>query len=171
MIRSVDRATPRTGRKKPYSGVLIVAIFLWPVEHDRPLCWASRTGQLCELVSSAPTAVSVSVLAAHWQPTGPVLLERVEERLGEVDLVTPISTVDARPLVVGARSKDRVAKPCRVYGGFARGYRLHAVVSQDSCVRAWEVTSLSGAPALNQLSRQIVRTCMDCAAVRDPDMG
>ncbi len=143
MIRSVDRAIPRTGRKKRYSDVLIVAMFLWAVEHDRPLCWACRRSSYASgfrprrLPSVSQFSRRIRSPRCQW------MLETVEERLGVVDLATPISMVDGRPLVVGACSKDRDARPGRVYGGFARGYKLHALVSQDARVRAWEVTSLN----------------------------
>ena len=143
MIRSVDRAIPRTGRKKRYSDVLIVAMFLWAVGHDRPLCWACRRSSYAS-VFRPRRLPSVSQFSRRIRSQRcQRILETVAQRLADVDLATPISLIDARPLVVGACSKDRDAKPGRVYGGFARGYKLHAIASQDARVRAWEVTSLN----------------------------
>jgi hypothetical protein len=53
-----------------------------------------------------------------------------------------LSFLDARPLVVGPCTKDADARPGRVYGGFARGYKLHACVTQDGRIPVWKVTSL-----------------------------
>jgi IS5 family transposase len=50
--------------------------------------------------------------------------------------------VDARPLPVGACSKDQDARPGHVYGGFARGYKLHAIVTANGRTLSWAVTSL-----------------------------
>jgi len=56
-----------------------------------------------------------------------------------------LAFLDGRPLPVGPCSKDQDARAGRVYGGFARGYKLHALVSEDKRVLAWSVTSLNRA--------------------------
>ena len=54
-----------------------------------------------------------------------------------------LQLLDSRPLPVGACSKDKQARPGRVYGGFARGYRLHACMSEDGRFLAWKVTAMN----------------------------
>ena len=39
-IRKMDRIIPREGRRKRYSDVLVVGMYLWTVWHDRPMSWA-----------------------------------------------------------------------------------------------------------------------------------
>jgi hypothetical protein len=51
--------------------------------------------------------------------------------------------MDSRPFVVGPSSKDREARPGRVCGGFARGYKLHAIASEDRRIPTWSVTELN----------------------------
>ena len=51
--------------------------------------------------------------------------------------------MDGRPFPVGACSKDRDAKRGRVSGGFARGYKLHAWMTEDRRVPLWSVTALN----------------------------
>jgi len=142
-LRAVDRRIPQTGRKKTYSDMLIVAMLLWAVFHDRPQGWACRRSSYSGVFhpSRLPSQGHFSrrLRGERCQR----LWEAVERRLADADVPTPRSFLDARPLVVGACSKDGEAKPGRVYGGFARGYKLHAIVSDDWRVRAWCVTALN----------------------------
>jgi hypothetical protein len=39
-IRSADRRVPRLGRRKRFSDALIVRMYFWAVDHDRPMYWA-----------------------------------------------------------------------------------------------------------------------------------
>jgi hypothetical protein len=55
--------------------------------------------------------------------------------------------VDGKPLVVGGFSKDPDAANGRVPDGFARGYRLHAIVSSTGVFEAFAVTGLNGGEA------------------------
>lgn len=143
MIRSVDRMIPRTGRKKRYSDTLIVGMFLWAVGHDRPLCWGCRRSSYTSLFRPRrlPSVGQFSrrIRSGRCQQ----ILEEVQDRMAEAEASSPVSFLDARPLVVGPCSKDADAKAGRVYGGFARGYKLHAIVSKDYRVRACRVTPLN----------------------------
>lgn len=142
-IRSADRAFPRTGRRKKYTDVLIVTLYLWAVVHDRPMCWACRRSSFNRTFRPRRLP-SVSQLSRRIRTVRcREMLQRVLERLAESDQATPISIIDGRPLVVGGCSKDRDAKSGHAWGGFARGYKLHALISQDGRVRAWEVTPLN----------------------------
>ncbi len=130
-VRSVERSIPRMGRRKEFSDVLIVGMYLWSVWHDRPLCWACdrihygslfrprrlpSVSQFCKRIKSGRCQR---------------ILEKVYERLAHNDKLTYTSFLDARPLPVGPCSKDHEAKAGRVYGGFARGYKLHELVLDD----------------------------------------
>ncbi len=42
MVAAVARSIERSGRTPRYIDVLIVAMYVWSVLHDRPLCWACR---------------------------------------------------------------------------------------------------------------------------------
>ncbi len=71
------------------------------------------------------------------------ILAEVDKRLAGADVGAPVSVLDARPLVVGPCSKDQDALAGRVYGGFARGYKLHSLITEDGRVSRWSVTSLN----------------------------
>jgi hypothetical protein len=52
--------------------------------------------------------------------------------------------IDGKPLIVGGFSKDPDAQRGKVPAGWARGYKLHAIVDAGGAVEAWDVTSLLG---------------------------
>jgi IS5 family transposase len=57
--------------------------------------------------------------------------------------------LDGKPLLVGGYSKDRQARRGKAPGGWARGYRLHAIISACGAVEAFCVTPLdAGEPTV-----------------------
>lgn len=142
-IVSADRAIPRTGRRKRYSDPLIVAMFLWTVTHDRPMCWACQRSSYGSWFRPRKLP-SVSAFSRRLRSERcQRILREVEGQLADGQRSTQVCFLDARPLVVGPCSKDRQAKPGRIYGGFARGYKLHAIVSGDGRMIDWTVRSLN----------------------------
>lgn len=143
LVRSVDKTLAAPKRKPIFSDVLIVAMYLWAVAHDRPQSWA------CDRRNYHGT----------WLPKRLPSISRFSRRIRSQrcrDLLhgvwnastprSPPSTVhllDGRPLPVGACSKDPQARPGRVYGGLARGYRLHACMMESGYFSAWKVTPLN----------------------------
>lgn len=141
-VRSVERSIPRMGRRKEFSDVLIVGMFLWSVWHDRPLRWACDRSSYGSLFRPRKLP-SVSQFCKRMKSERVrMLLQRVFDKLAETDRQTRMCFVDARPLPVGPCSKDQEARPGRVYGGFARGYKLHAVITATGRTLAWSVTAL-----------------------------
>jgi hypothetical protein len=118
-------------------------MYLWSVGHDRPLCWAcDRTNYGgCFRPRTLP---SVSQFCRRVQTVRiQRLLQAVHDRLAEADRPSPVCYVDGRPLPVGACTKDRDAKRGRIPGGFGRGYKLHALATEDRRVPRWSVTALN----------------------------
>lgn len=142
-IQAVDESTPRAGRRTVYSDVLIVAMYFWTVWHDRPLCWAAQRehygsvfrprrlpsrSQFCRRLRGARCA---SLVAA------------VQQRLAQSDVPTAFMFLDGRAFPVGPDSTDADARPGRCSGGFARGYKLHALVTEDGRFPQIRVTPLN----------------------------
>lgn len=142
-------------RRMRYADALIVALYLWSVWHDRPQCWACdrsnfgprfqprrlpSVSQLNRRIRSLRCQELLQRLTAYWArrcPEGGLML------------------LDSRPLRVGECSKDRQAKAGRVYGGFARGYRLHALLGNQGSVLAWELTAMNVAES--RVARRLLR--------------
>jgi hypothetical protein len=142
-IGRADKVVPRFGRRPQYSDVLIVAIYLWSVAPDRPLCWACDRDHYggCFRPRKLP---SVSQFCRRIQTERcRVLLEHVHAMLARVDEVADLSFLDGRALRVGSHSKDEDAQRGRAGGSFARGYRLHAWATGDGRIPLWSVTPLN----------------------------
>ena len=142
MIVSAARRQPRPKRTPKYSDALIVAMHFWAVQHDRPQCWACdrRHYHRPFLPRKLP---SVSQFNRRIRTARCQSILQLVETWSRPAAHTELQFLDSRPLTVGACSKDRQAQAGRVYGGFARGYRLHAAMSSEGYFLAWQLTGLN----------------------------
>jgi hypothetical protein len=85
------------------------------------------------------------------------LLLVAHQAVAGIEIPTAISYLDGKPLTVGPASKDPEAKRGHIIGGFAKGYKLHAWMSQDRRIPLWCVTSLntSEAPVAQALAEYL----------------
>ncbi len=142
-IRQLDRRLPKLGRRSPYCDGLIVAMYVWSVSHDRPLCWACDRDHYggCFRPRVLP---SVSQFCKRIKTDRcEQILQGLHERLAHVGWDQELSFIDGRALLVGANTKDRDARPGRAPGGFARGYKLHVWAALDGRIPVWSVTPLN----------------------------
>jgi hypothetical protein len=142
-VRRVDREIPRFGRRPTYSDVLIVAMYLWSVAHDRPLCWACdrRSYGGCFRPRRLP---SISQFCKRIKTSRcDQILQAVHEHLVHFEWSQEVSFLDGRALLVGAHSKDRDARAGRASGGYGRGYKLHVWAAHDGRIPVWSVMPLS----------------------------
>jgi hypothetical protein len=144
IIQRAHRRLPRPQRRPLYSDALIVAMYMWAVLHDRPQVWACerRNYHRPFLPRRLP---SVSRFNRRIRSERCRMILRSVERLSRAPVGSELQLLDGRPLSVGACSKDKQARAGRVYGGFARGYRLHACMSEEGYFLAWKVTALNTA--------------------------
>lgn len=144
-IKEAARRMPKPRWRPEYSDALIVAMYLWAVHHDRPQGWACNRANYrsCFRPRRLPSQSRFSrrIRSARCR----ALLTAVYRRLADVDRASDINYIDARPFPVGGCSKDRQSRCGRVRGGRARGYRLHALVSDDRRVLNWAVTPMNEA--------------------------
>ena len=158
LYRSVLRLA-RSGeapqRRPRYADALIVALFYWSVWHDRPQCWACQRSNLGarfrprRLPSVSQLNRRIRSARCHN------LLQRVTAFWSQRSPEGSLILLDSRPLRVGECSKDRQAKAGRVYGGFARGYRLHAMLGNQGSALAWEVAPMNVAES--RVARRLLR--------------
>lgn len=143
VIRQADRGIPRCGRRPQYSDALIVAIYLWSVAHDRPLCWACERSNYASCFRPRRLP-SVSQFCRRIKSDRcQAILQRVHDILSQCESTTSVSFMDGRALTVGPHTKDREATRGWARGQFGRGYRLHAWASEDGRIPLWSVTSLN----------------------------
>jgi hypothetical protein len=143
---SVDRVCRRLKvkrRKLKFSYRLITLMYFWSVLHDECLSWACDRGHYGDWfrprklpsISQFTRRVSEEVFQA--------ILQRVHDDLARAGFSSPVHYLDGKPLTVSAVSKDPDARRGHVTGGFAKGYKLHAVVSEGRRVLVWSVMPLN----------------------------
>ena len=135
-------------RKPTFPDWLIVVMYLWTVWHDRPQGWACDKGHYGTLFRPRKLP-SVSQFNRRIKTDScQHLLQKAHEALACINLPAPLGYLDGKPLPVSPVSKDpdaRVGHVTLVGGGkgFGRGYKLHALVTQDGRIPVWSVTALN----------------------------
>lgn len=142
VVRFVPEDNPKSGYR--HSSRLIVAVILWAVLHDRPMCWACRAESWPEERRPErlpdPSTISRRSRTPELRQAREATALALAERLGP-----PTSTVaiDGQPLRVSDYSRDPDAKNGKAYRRFGRGYKLHAVVDGRGVVLRHEVRPLN----------------------------
>lgn len=142
-IVAANRSVPRFGRTPQYSDTLIVAMYLWAVWHDRPLCWASDRSHYNTLFRPRKLLSNSQFCKRLQTVRVQQILQRVHDQLSGRGTPAELAMLDGRILRVGSHSKDPDARKGRVAGGFGRGYRLHAWGTQDQRIPLWSVMPLN----------------------------
>jgi len=143
IVKRADREV-RPGRKRPvFSDVLIVLMFLWAVRHERTMRWACQHGSYHSLFRPRRLPDPSTFCRRRRSARCLAILRRAHELAADVERGTPITHLDAKPLPVGSCSKDKEAKAGRITGGFARGYKLHALTTEDGRIPVWSVQPMN----------------------------
>jgi len=153
VLRAIKRAARKINklhpmkRKPPYSDWLIVAMYLWAVAHERSQSWACERDHYNGMFRPRQPLPSVSQFnrRLRWDRTEWILQEIQRQESGGTAALasSALSYLDGKPLLVGVASKDRAAKRGHVMGGMARGYKLHAWMSEDRRIPLWSVMPLN----------------------------
>ena len=143
-IRYVDKRVPKMGRKRPfYDDVLIVAMYVWAVWHDRPLCWASDRQNYTSVFRPRTLPSRSQFCRRIKTPRCQRILQGVHEQLARVDEPTDLSFLDGRAFPVGPYTSDPDAAKGWAGGGFAKGYKLHALATKDGRITHFRVEPLN----------------------------
>jgi hypothetical protein len=142
-VKRAARSLPKAKRRPKFPDWLIVAMYLWCVWHDRPLCWGCDRSHYGALFRPRKLP-SVSQFSRRVRGERfRLILQRVHQDLAGWCVPTALSYLDGKPLPVGAASHDRQARVGKVSGGFARGYKLHGWVTEDRRLPVWSVQPLN----------------------------
>jgi hypothetical protein len=142
-VKSADRRVPRFGRRPRYTDALIVKMYLRSVWHDRPLCWAcdrdhySRRFRPRQLPSVSQFTRRVK--SARFT----LVLQAINEFLIRTDAPVGLAFIHGKPLPIGDFSRDPDARDGRGAGRFQRGYKLHALTTQDGRILQHSVHPLN----------------------------
>jgi hypothetical protein len=142
-IKRAARQAGRIGRRPSYGDVLIVAMYLWCVWHDRPLCWACDRHHYTSLFRPRRLPSVSQFCRRVKEDSFYRILQLVHDDFAQRNLCTPEGYIDGKPLLVSPVSKDKDARRGKISGGFAKGYKLHAFVNENRRIVVWSVTGLN----------------------------
>jgi hypothetical protein len=136
-------AHPPRRKREQFTDRVIIMVYLWSAINDRPVSWACDDGNWPDALPGHALP-SDSTMSRRLRTVGVLqLLERLLAAVTDALPVPLVKTIDSKPLLVGAYSKDRDAKRGRLAERqFARGYRLHALC-HGRAVRSWTIASLN----------------------------
>jgi len=127
-----------------YSVLIILKVWFWAVIHDRPVRWACQRSNWAiwehRLKLPSESTMSRRLRSKHVLKVLAIVESRV---LRNQTNGTIFWSVDGKALVVGGCSKDPHANYGRAAGGYARGYKLHAIVGSNGIVANWRIAPMS----------------------------
>jgi hypothetical protein len=128
---------------RKHDDVRILQTWFWAVLHDRPVSWACRRENWPsgKQYDQPPSAATMS-RRLRSRRIGELL--RQVERQVLAPRGCPLQWfVDGKPLMISGCSKDRQAGYGRAAQCKAKGYKLHAITSNDGAVAAWRVAPMN----------------------------
>lgn len=143
VTRSASRGVVPSVRSPIYPDLLIVRMYFWGVHHDRPQSWAADPKQYHDPLFRPGHLPSVSQFNRRIKtPSVERILQKVHDETAEVKRVSPVLYMDGKALPVSPVSKDAQATRGHIPGGFGKGYKLHAQVTEDLRIICWSVAPL-----------------------------
>lgn len=129
----------RPPKRARYSDYLVARLYFWAVLHDRPMTWAVGRDHYTRWFRprKVPSVSQLNrrVAADRFQ----AILQRAHERLAAARGAVDTLYVDGKPVNVSPVSGDRDARP----GQIGRGYKLHAVVTNERRIPVFCVLPLN----------------------------
>ena len=144
-VKRAARAVARDERpaRLRYGDWPVVAMYLWAVGHDRAPSWACDRRHYTGVFRPRRLPSVSQFNRRVAEPRTRLVLQRVHDLLAGPVGATALTYLDGKPLAVGVASKDPDAARGHVMGGFARGYKLHAWMTEDRRLPLWAVTPLN----------------------------
>lgn len=152
LARSLDKKIWTWG----YPAADIVGVFLWAVIRDRPVLWAcDERNWPDDLIKCFRYGIPPQYTVSRRLRSKIVqqLLQDMIEVLSEPMEASWVKIVDSKPLTVGTYSKDKDAKWGKCGDGYARGYKLHAIVGSSPVPLVWslELMNIHDSKAVEKL--------------------
>ena len=151
----MDAGKGRRPKRVQHSDVVIVLTYLWAVLHDRPVSWACRPRSWPAAARRMPRPSPATMSRRLRRVSVRALLRDVERRLRARFGRSWCKWIDAKPLPVGAASKDPHARAGYGVRGMAKGYKLYAICDARGALDAWEVLPMNIAE--KRVARHLVR--------------
>ena len=142
-VNRVCRRLKVKRRKLKFSNQLITLMYFWSAYHDRCLSWACDPSHYGDWFRPRKLPSISQFTRRVAEDVFQVILQRVHDDLARVGFASPVNYLDGKPLTVSPVSKDPDARSGHVTGGFAKGYKLHAQVSENRRILVWSVMPLN----------------------------
>ncbi len=163
MVVSVNRSIPRSGRRPKYPDALIVRMYFWSAWNDRPLCWACQRSHYGSLFRPR-LLPSISQFSRRMRTDRVgAMIAAVNERLSRSDEPALLLFLDGKALAVSEATQDKQARTGRGNGTFSRGYKLHALGTEDGRIKAFCVRPLNEHEV--PLAASVLASQVDCGAL------
>ncbi|HSU65853.1 MAG TPA: transposase [Tepidisphaeraceae bacterium] len=168
-VKRVCRGFKSPRRKLKFSNRQILLMYLWSVNHDRCLSWACDRGHYGDLFRPRKLPSISQFTRRVAEETFQELLLAVHLDLARAGFNSPVNYLDGKPLAVSPVSKDPDARRGHVSGGFAKGYKLHAVVSENRRIVVWSVMPLNVAEqsVAVEMTRHLPAACAVVLSLAD----
>lgn len=153
---------PHRRSRSLYADAVIVLVYFWSVINDRPVSWACRGANWPGPLR--PRRIPSQSRMSRRLRSEPVrrLIATLEEHVLRGDRPAPLAcAVDGKPLPVGSYSHDTHARWGRGAGVWAKGYKLHLLLSLCGTVMGWRLTPMSGNE--REMARRLIKRAR-CAA-------
>jgi|HubBroStandDraft_1064217.scaffolds.fasta_scaffold274170_1 hypothetical protein len=164
--RLVGSASGAGLRRGKFSDGVIVLIFLLGVLQGRSPRWAAdRRNWPLWLRRVLPLPSYSQLMRRLRSDSVQQTIHQINAELRDSLPRSQLKFCDGKPLVVGGFSKDPDARYGKVPDGWARGYKVHALVDSLGAIEAFEVTGLDAGEST--VARRLVRqTNLNAAVIR-----
>lgn len=144
-IRSADRSVARFGRRPQFSDRLILQMYFWTVAHDRPRCFAAKRDNYSSAFRPRNLPSYSQFCRRLHDARVLAMIEHVHHRLSASPQPVKLAFIDGKALPVSESSKDPDARTGRGHGKFSRGYKLHALATEDGRITHFRVRPMNEA--------------------------
>lgn len=149
VYRTVMRfAQPKPRRKPRFDDRCIVLVLLRAAADNLSIHRACRPDQWLGLPGLTDLPSQSTMSRRSRTASVQQLFAKTEQWLRERDIGERVAAVDGRALPVNPHSKDPDVRWGYAGGGFAKGYKLHAIWDRAAMPRAWEIRSMNQAESV-----------------------
>src|SRR5271170_4786740 len=139
-----------------FSDGIVVLIHLLAVMRNRSLLWASDKRNWPLWLRHVCPSPSYSQLGRRLKTRSVAkLLQQIDVEFRDHLPRSDLKCCDGKPLVVGGFSKDPDARWGKVPDGWARGYKVHALVDSLGAIETFSLRPLNASEA--KVARRLVR--------------
>jgi len=153
-IRSAERSVPRLTRRPQFSDRLIVQMYFWTVAHDRPRNFATRRDNYASAFRPRRLPSYSQFCRRLHMSRVLAMIEHVHHRLATSPQPVNLAFIDGKAMPVSESSKDPDARTGRGHGKFSRGYKLHALATEDGRIPLFCVRPMNDAEP--RVSREVI---------------